>query len=665
MIREGELLWSPDAAVIETANITAFMHWLRTERGIDCADYAALWEWSVRDIAAFWEAVWVFYGVESSTPYETVLAERHMPGARWFPGARVNFARHVLRAARPGKVAIHAESEIRAPIDLGFDELGAQVRRLATWLRAVGVKPGDRVVAYMPAIPETAVALLAAASIGAVWSCCSPDFGTGSVLDRFAQIEPVLLFAVDGYRYGGRDFDRRAQVAELLAGMPSVKHVVTVPYLDAATPFAPHPDTHDWSTIQRETPAVPAEQFVYEDTAFDHPLWIVYSSGTTGLPKSFVHGHGGIVLEFYKTCGLHFNLKSESTAFLFSTTGWVTWNILVGTLMTGSSIVFYDGNPTVPDLDTLWRVAARSGATFMGTSPAYISLMMANGVVPKRERDFSALRGMFCTGSPVSPEHFAWFYANLNDDMWVTSTSGGTDIASGFVGGCTTLPVYAGEIQVRMLGVDVHAYDDQGRSVVDQLGELVVRQPMPSMPLYLWNDPDGTRYHDSYFDVYPGVWRHGDYLMINARGGCYVRGRSDSTLNRYGVRIGTAEIYRPLEALPEVDDCLIVNLDLPGGRFFMPLFVKLAKGHVLDAALTAKINATLRSTYSPRHVPDKIYQVDIIPYTRTGKKMEVPVRKLLLGATPEAVASADAMAEPAALDYFVTFARERRDYQLD
>ena len=664
MIREGDLLWTPDAAVIEAANITAFMQWLRRRRGLDFADYDALWQWSVDDIAAFWECLWEYYSVASSTPYECVLAERRMPGARWFPGARVNFAREILRAARPGALAIHAESELRAPLDLGFEELGEQVRRLATRLRRLGVRPGDRVVAYMPAIPETAIALLATASIGAVWSCCSPDFGTASVLDRLAQITPKVLFAVDGYRYGGRDFDRRPQVRQLLDGMPSIEHLVTVPYLEAGTPFSPRPGTLDWSAIQREEPAVPTEDFAIEDTAFDHPLWIVYSSGTTGLPKSFVHSHGGIVLEFHKVCGLHFDLKPSSTAFLFSTTGWVTWNILVGALMTGSSIVFYDGNPTVPDLDALWRVAARSRATFMGTSPAYVSVMMANQVVPKHDYDLSALRGMFCTGSPVSPEHFAWFYEHVRKDLWVTSTSGGTDIASGFVGGCTILPVYAGEIQVRMLGVDVQAYDDQGQPVIDQLGELVVRQPMPSMPLYLWNDPGGTRYRESYFDLYPGVWRHGDYLMINERGGCYVRGRSDSTLNRYGVRIGTAEIYRPLDALPEIEDSLIVNLDLPGGRFFMPLFVKLAPGYELDARVIDKINATLRA-YSPRHVPDRVYAVPAIPYTRTGKKLEVPVRKLLLGAAPEAVASADAMADAAALDWFVAFAHERRDYRLD
>ncbi|MGE3771689.1 MAG: acetoacetate--CoA ligase [Gammaproteobacteria bacterium] len=661
MVHEGDLLWTPAAATIEAANLTAFMRWLREHRGLVFTDYADLWRWSVADIAAFWECLWEYYDVESSTPHTCVLAASRMPGACWFPGARVNFARQVLRAARPGALAIHAESELRPPQDLGFDELGEQVRRFATRLRRLGIAPGDRVVAYMPAIPETAIALLAAASIGAVWSCCSPDFGTGSVLDRYTQIEPTLLIAVDGYRYGGRDFDRRAEVARLLDAMPSVRHVVTVPYLDAATPFSPRPGTLDWSAIQREEPAVAAADFRFEDTAFDHPLWIVYSSGTTGLPKSFVHGHGGIVLELYKFCGLHLDLKPESRTFLFSTTGWVTWNILVGALMTGSSIVFYDGNPTAPDPQALWRIAARSRASFMGTSPAFVSLMMQQQVVPRRDHDLSALRGMYCTGSPVSPEHFAWFYANVRDDLWVSSTSGGTDVASGFVGGCPLLPVRAGEIQTRLLGVDVQAWDEHGEEVVDRLGELVVRQPMPSMPLYLWNDPDGTRYRESYFDVYPGVWRHGDYLMINGRGGCFVRGRSDSTLNRYGVRIGTAEIYRPLETLPEVEDGLIVNLDLPGGRFFMPLFVKLAPGCTLDARLLEKINSTLRA-YSPRHVPDRVYAVPAIPYTRTGKKMEVPVRKLLLGAAAEAVASADAMADATALDWFVAFAREHRDY---
>lgn len=664
MVREGELLWSPSEEFRREANVTAFMNWLREARGLEFSDYEALWQWSIGDIESFWQSIWDFYGVESTTPYARVLQDSTMPGADWFSGARVNFAQHVLRAARPGEIAIHAVSELRPLQQLTFDDMGDQVRKLATHLRTLGVKPGDRVVAYLPAIPEAAVALLATTSIGAVWSCCSPDFGTRSVLDRFSQINPVLIFAVDGYRYGGRDFDRRDEVKRLVDSLPSIEHVITVPYLHADKTFAPVPGTLCWRSIQENEPAVASSEFQFEDTAFDHPLWVVYSSGTTGLPKSFVHGHGGVLLEFLKFCGLHLNLKPQSTTFLFSTTGWVTWNILVGSMMTGCAIVFYDGNPTAPDMDALWRTAEQSGATFLGTSPAYISLMMANGVVPAARYDLSALEGVYCTGAPVAPEHFAWFYDNVREDLWVTSASGGTDVVSAFVGGCPILPVRAGEIQTRFLGADVQSYNEHGEPVFDELGELVVRQPLPSMPLYLWNDNGNERYRDAYFDTWPGIWRHGDYLMIKSDGGCYVRGRSDSTLNRHGVRIGTAEIYRTLEALEEISDSLIVNLDLAGGKSFMPLFVTLAEGRAMNDELRDKINRALRS-YSPRHVPEKIYPVPAIPYTLTGKKMEVPVRKILMGAAVDKAANVDAMAEPEAIDYFVHFARERKDYQLD
>lgn len=661
MVLEGDLLWEPGADFKREANIAAYMNWLRETRGLEFDNYEALWQWSVDDIEAFWQSIWDFYAVESTTAYDCVLSDRSMPGAKWFPGARVNFAQHVLRATRPGDVAIHAVSELRPLQQMKFDDLEEQVRKLATRLRELGVKPGDRVAACLPAIPEAAVALLATTAVGAVWSCCSPDFGTSSVLDRFSQIDPILIFAVDGYRYGGRDFDRRDQMKQLIESLPSIEHVIGVPYLYPDETFAPVAGTLDWRSILEHGPIVSAVDFHFEDTAFDHPLWIVYSSGTTGLPKSFVHGHGGVLLEFLKFCALQLNLKPTSTTFLFSTTGWVTWNILVGSMMTGSSIVFYDGNPTAPDKEALWRIAEQTGTTFLGTSPAYVSLMMANGVVPAKHYDLSALEGVYCTGAPVSPEHFAWFYENVGEDLWVTSASGGTDVASAFVGGCPILPVRAGEIQTRFLGADVQSYNEEGEPVFDELGELVVRQPLPSMPLYLWKDDGGARYRESYFDTWPGVWRHGDYLMIKSGGGCYVRGRSDSTLNRHGVRIGTAEIYRTLEALDEISDSLIVNLDLPGGKSFMPLFVTLAAGCEMNDDLRDRINRALRS-YSPRHVPEKIYEVQAIPYTLTGKKMEVPVRKILMGAEVKKAANLDAMADPSAIDYFVHFAGERRDY---
>lgn len=663
MVQESDLLWEPGEAFKRDANITKFMDWLRERHGLSFDTYEALWQWSVEDIEFFWQCIWNYFEIESSTPYECVLKNHDMPGAEWFPGARVNFARHLFKQARPGEVAIQSFSEIRSPVQANWEEVLDQTQKLATRMRALGVKPGDRVAAFMPAIYETAIAFYATISIGAVWSCCSPDFGHSSVVDRFSQINPVLMFAADGYRYGAEDFDRRDEVGKLLEELPSVKHVITVPYLFADEGFAPTPDSLQWSVIQAEEPSVDPCVFEFEDVAFNHPLWIVYSSGTTGLPKPFVHGHGGILLETLKYSTFHINLKPTSKMFLFSTTGWIVWHNVVCSLATGSSAVFYDGNPAYPDVDTLWRICAETGATLFGTSPTFVSLMMKYGVVPKGRHDLSKLEGVMCTGSPATPEHFSWFYENIREDLWLTSLSGGTDVASAFVCGAPTLPVRAGEIQARALGVDVHSYDDDGNSVVDSLGELVVRQPMPSMPLYFWGDDGYKRYKESYFDTYPGVWRHGDYFIIKSHGGCFVRGRSDSTLNRFGVRIGTAEIYRTVESLDEINDSVIVNLDLPGGNFFMPLFVTLADGCEMSDALKKKISDKLRS-YSPRHVPDQIYPVDAIPYTLTGKKMEVPLRKILLGMPLEKSVSRDSMANPESLDYFIRFSQETNYDQL-
>ena len=663
MVQESDLLWEPGEAFKRDANITQFMTWLSQRHGLAFKDYDALWAWSVADIEFFWQCIWDYFEVESSTPHQCVLKNRDMPGATWFPGARVNFGRHLLSKARAGEVAFHHLSEIRPRAYTTWDEVVDRTQKLATRMRALGVKPGDRVVSFMPAIAETAIAFYATVSIGAVWSCCSPDFGHSSVVDRFSQIDPVLIFAADGYRYGARDFDRRDEVKALIDALPTIEHVVTVPYLFADQSFAPVAGTLDWNTIQTEEPSIAPGDFQFEDVAFDHPLWIVYSSGTTGLPKPFVHGHGGILLEVLKYSTFHINLKPTSVTFLFSTTGWVVWNIVACCLITGSAAVFYDGNPAHPDVDVLWRMCAETRTTFFGTSPTFVSLMMANGVVPKDRYDLSSLEGVFCTGSPATPEQFAWFYENVRQDLWLTSQSGGTDVASGFVCGVPIMPVYAGEIQTRALGVDVHVYDDNGNIVIDQLGELVVRQAMPSMPLYFWKDEGNKRYIESYFETFPGSWRHGDYLMITSRGGCFVRGRSDSTLNRYGVRMGTAEIYRTVEALDEIRDSIIVNLDLPDGRFFMPLFVTMGPGHEMSDGLKDRICQALRS-YSPRHVPDKIYAIDAIPYTLTGKKMEVPVRKILMGTPPEKAANRDTMANPDSIDYFVEFAREHKDYEL-
>lgn len=659
MLNEGDLLWQPDAARIERATITHFMGWLAARRGVRCADYEALRAWSVAHLEEFWAAVWDYFDIRSPTPYSAVLDRPVMPGARWFAGARVNFAEHILRRARPGAPALHFAAEDRPVASMDWDTLQEQVARVAAGLRARGIGAGDRVVAFMPNIPQTMIACLATTSLGAIWSSCSTDFGAASVLDRFRQIEPRALFTVDGYRYGGKAFDRRAEAARIIAGLPSLEHVFHLPYLDpAATPAVP--TAVCWQDLLGSGPA-PALEFAAVE--FDHPLWVVYSSGTTGLPKAIVHGHGGVTLEFHKTLALQCNLGPGSRMFFYTTSGWIMWNILLGSLIVGAEPVIYDGHPAAPTPDVLWRLAAETRATQFGASPTYVAMMQREGIVPRERYDLGAIEGVLLTGSPATPESMQWLYDNVKRDLWVTSQSGGTDVASGFVSGSCILPVHAGEIQARALGVDAQAYDEAGRPVVGQVGELVITQPMPSMPLYFWNDEGGRRYHESYFDTYPGVWRHGDFFELNARGGCFIKGRSDSTLNRYGVRIGTAEIYRCVEALPEIEDSLVVNLDLPGGNFFMPMFVKLAAGVSLDDALVSKVADALRAQCSPRHVPDRLYAVEAIPYTLTGKKLEVPVRRILLGQDPARAASRDAMANPAAIDYFVDFAQTQRDYR--
>ncbi len=660
MLKEGDLLWQPGEARIAQAELTRFMHWLGRERGLRFADYAALHAWSVNELEAFWQAIWDYFEIESAAPYERVLAERVMPGAKWFVGARLNFAQHVLRHAAGEAPALFFAAEQRALTTWSWDQLREEVARVAAGLRARGIGAGDRVVAFMPNIPETMVACLAVTAIGAVWSSCSTDFGAASVLDRFQQIEPKALFTVDGYRYGGKAFDRRGEARTIIEALPSLEHVVHLPYLDADA-AAPVAHAVSWAEL-RGSGAAPALEFAQLD--FDHPLWVVYSSGTTGLPKAIVHGHGGIVLELHKMLALQCNLGPGSRMFFYTTSGWIMWNILMSAMLVGAAPVIYDGHPAAPDVDMLWRLAAESGATQFGASPTYLAMMQKEGVVPKERYDLSAIEGILLTGSPATPESMQWLYENVNADLWVTSQSGGTDVASGFVSGSCTLPVYAGEIQARALGVDVQAFNDAGESVIGEVGELVVTRPMPSMPLYFWNDEGGQRYFESYFDTFPGVWRHGDFFELNARGGCFIKGRSDSTLNRYGVRIGTAEIYRCVEALDEIDDALVVNLDLPGGNFFMPMFIRLAAGCVLDDALKKKMAQALRTQCSPRHVPDQVYAVDEIPYTLTGKKLEVPVRKILMGFDIDKSVSRDAMQNPGSIDYFIDFARTQTDYTL-
>jgi acetoacetyl-CoA synthetase len=661
LIQEGDLLWTPGAQRVAQANVTALCRWLERERGLVFPHYMDLWRWSVTDLESFWGAMWHYFEVEASAAYTRVLARRAMPGAEWFPGARLNYAENVLRRERQGGIALLHAGESRPLEGLSWPQLGGQVRILATRLRALGVRPGDRVVAWMPNIPQTVVAMLATTAIGAVWACCSPDFGERGVLDRFAQLSPKILFCIDGYRYGGKPFDRRAELERILAGLPTLQEVIYLPYLDPGAP-APRADALPWSEVL-DHPAVEAADFRFEQVPFDHPLWTLFSSGTTGLPKAIVHGHGGILLETQKNAAFHFDLHPGERLLFFTTTGWMLWNFLASTLATGAIPILYDGSPAYPVPDILWKLAQDTDASMLGASPTYIEQMQRAGLVPRERYELSHLRSISLAGSPATPACMAWFYSNVKEDLWVANGSGGTDCCTGFVGGVPTLPVYAGEIQAPSLGVAVKAYNERGESVVDEVGELVITEPMPSMPVAFWSDAGDRRYRESYFEEFPGVWRHGDFFRINARGGCFVLGRSDATLNRYGVRIGTAEIYRTLAALPEVEDSLIVNLDLPDGGFFMPLFVKLAPGVALQAA-AEKIRDTLRRQYTARHVPDRIIPVPAIPMTLTGKKMEVPVRRILLGMPPQKAANASAMADPRALDFFIEYAATQQDFLL-
>jgi acetoacetyl-CoA synthetase len=643
--------------------MTRYLRWLARERGLHFSSYDELWRWSITDLDGFWSSVWTFCDVRASQPYDCVLGRREMPGAEWFPGAMLNYAEHALRHERDGDEALMYLNE-RSPLTaMSWTTLGMRVRAVATRLRTLGVMPGDRVVAYLPNTPDTLIAMLATTSIGAIWSSCGPDFGSRGVLDRFTQLQPKVMICVDGYCYGGKPFDRREELRQILAQLPTVAHVIYVPYLDATSREPIQPGCLFWDEVLA-TPAPARADFKFEQLPFGAPLWILFSSGTTGLPKAIMHSHGGIILEQFKLHYFHMDVHPRQRMFFFTTTGWMMWNFLASALLSDVVPVLYDGNPAFPQPDVLWKMVEQSRASFFGASPTYQSILEQACIVPKDRFDLSALETVMLAGSPVTAECQQWFYQNVKQELWAHSGSGGTEFCAGLMGGVVTLPQYAGEIQARQLGVAAFAFDPEGQTLTDAVGELVITQPMPSMPIALWNDPAGSRYRESYFDMYPGIWRHGDFFRVNARGGCFVLGRSDATLNRHGVRIGTAEVYRSLLNVPEVEDAVIVNLDLPGGRFFMPLFVKIRDGAPLTELIADKIRAQLRKDYSPRHVPDKIMQVPLIPYTLTGKKLEVPVRRILAGVAVEKAANRAAMAEPRALDAFIDYAQQQSDYRL-
>jgi len=637
------VVWTPSPERIASATITRYRGWLNETRGLQLEDYAGLWQWSVEELEDFWASIWEFFEVEASEPYERVLTRREMPGTEWFPGARLSYAEHVFRGRDEAAVAIRHASELRPLGEWTWGQLRAQAGAVAAALREAGVEAGDRVAAYLPNIPETVAAFLGCASIGAIWSSCAPEFGVRSVVDRFAQIEPKVLLAVDGYRYGGKDFDRSEAIAALQRELPTLRRTLALPYLAGG----------DWE--------LPPAELELAQLPFDHPLWVLYSSGTTGLPKAIVHGQGGILLEHLKKLRLHLDAREGDRLFWFTTTGWMMWNFLVGGLLSDASIVLFDGNPAYPDLGTLWDLADAAGITCFGTSAGFIAACQKSGVEPRAGRDLSRLDSVGSTGSPLAPEGFDWVRDRLGEDVWLFSTSGGTDVCTAFVGGVPTLPVHRGELQARALGAKVEAWSEDGRSLVGEVGELVLTEPMPSMPLYLWGDEDGSRYRESYFSTFPGVWRHGDWIEITERGTAIITGRSDATINRAGVRMGTSELYRSVLALDDVLDALVV--DVPSGDGSrMTLFVVLRDGAALDEPLEQEIRRRIREECSPRHVPDAVLSAPEIPRTLSGKILEVPVKRLLMGARAEEVASRDSLANPEALDWFARLAARRNGF---
>jgi acetoacetyl-CoA synthetase len=652
---QGTLLWEPSKELKENARISDYMEWMKAEKDLAFEDYNQLWEWSVTDLEGFWASVWEYCGIKASKPYEKVLVESAMPGAEWFPGAELNYAEHVFRHAadRLDETAILHQSEVRSLGEVSWDELQEKTAALAAGLREMGVGRGDRVAAYLPNIPEAVIALLACASIGAVWSSCSPDFGAGSVVDRFEQIESKVLIAVDGYRYGGKDYDRMDVVAKLQDEIPTLQKTVVVPYLSGDPDTSALENAVAWDDLLGGHEGA---ELAFEQVPFDHPLWVLYSSGTTGLPKAIVHSQGGILIEHLKKAVLHINLGPDDRFFWFTTTGWMMWNMVVAGLLTGSTILLYDGNPGHPDMNVLWEFAQKTGMTCFGTSASYITACMKAGIEPGRDFDLSKLESIGSTGSPLPPEGFEWAYEHVKEDLWLFSTSGGTDLCSAFVGGVPLLPVRAGELQARSLGARVEAFDEEGYPQVGEVGELVITEPMPSMPIYFWNDPGGERYRESYFDVYPGVWRHGDWIKVKDNGACVIYGRSDSTINRGGIRMGTSEIYSAVDKVEEVADSLVVDVPRDGGSSFMPLFVVLQEGVELDDDLKGRIKSSIKENASPRHVPNEIFAVSDVPKTLNGKKLEVPVKKILSGTPPEKAASKESLSNPESLDRFAELA---------
>lgn len=662
-----DLLWEPSPEAVANSRLNAYQAWLKERHtGPEGPGYENLWRWSTDQPEEFWESLWNYFDVLYDGEYEQVLSSHEMPGAKWFEGTRLNYAEHVFRDRDPENIAAFWKYEEGDGSDGGellainWKTLRSDVADYAASLKDLGVGPGDRVAGYLRNDVQTLTIFLAVASIGAVWTCCSPDFGAGAVRDRFAQVEPKVMFAVREYSYGGKRFDRRQTVIELVNSMPSVEKLIFCGDSDADLRL---PDGVEWDperfTQEDEflsfRPDLPLE---FTRVPFDHPLWILYSSGTTGLPKPIVQGQGGILMEHLKKMHLHLDAQEGDRIFWFTTTGWMMWNFLVSCLLTDAAIVLYDGNPGYPDMNALWDLASEAEVTCFGTSASYISACMKEGVEPSGGgRDLSKLRAIGSTGSPLAPEGFDWIYEHIGKDTWLFSTSGGTDLCTAFVGGVPTLPVYRGELQARALGAAVESWDEEGQARIGEVGELVITKPMPSMPLYLWGDEDGSRYHDSYFDVYDGIWRHGDWIEITERGTAIIYGRSDSTINRGGIRMGTSEIYRAVLAHHDIADALVVDIPKEGTEGWMPLFVVLAEGAELTDELKKQVAAEVRSRCSPRHVPNEMIEIEAVPRTLSGKVLEVPVKRILTGTPAEKAASRDSLVNPKALDFFSEYAK--------
>jgi acetoacetyl-CoA synthetase len=654
-IKEGTLLWEPNDKWKQQSNIYEYMKWLKQHKNLDFDDYHSLWKWSTEELEDFWESLWGYFNIQSEQTYETVLTSHHMPGAKWFPEATINYTEHVFRDRDATKPAIMHASETRELDEITWGTLYQKTAALQQTFTKLGVKKGDRVVAYIPNIYEAVVVFLATASIGAIWSSASPDFGTQSVIDRFKQIEPKIMITVDGYRYNGKDFDRMEVVKNIQSELPTLEATIAIPYLNNQSDFNGVKNVILWedatNSDQNKTPT-------YTHVPFNDPLWVLFSSGTTGKPKPIVQSQGGILLEHLKALTFHVDLTKDDRFFWFTTTGWMMWNFVVGGLLTGSTIILYDGSPGYPDKRMLWKFAEQTKMTVFGTSASYITSCMKEELKPGTEFDLTHLKNISSTGSPLPPEGFQWCYDNVKKDLWIASSSGGTDICTAFILGIPILPVYAGELQCRGLGAKIESFNDKGQSKIEEVGELVLTEPFPSMPIYFWNDEDGSRLRESYFDMYPGIWRHGDYLKVTDRHTCVIYGRSDATINRGGIRIGTSEIYRAVDQIKEVADSLIVDIPKEDGDSFTPLFVVMKQGYQLTAEIEQKLKKQIRTQCSPRHVPTSFYQVEDLPKTLNGKKLEIPVKKILMGKSVTTVVNKGSLSNEASLDYFVNFAEK-------